>query len=299
MRLAPDNCSTVSRTAFVLGGTGMLGHRVVSALSKTHEVHASVRDLAVARRANIPATLHQLDVLGQDELTEALRRVRPHVVVNCVGIVKQLDAAKKAIPSIRLNALFPHELAEACIRYDAWLIHVSTDCVFSGHLPFPQAYTEDDIPDARDLYGRTKLLGELDAPSLTLRTSIIGPELQDGSGLLSWFSRQAGVDVPGFRNAWFSGLTTDAFAAIIRTLADEHVGLSGLFHVSAEPISKYDLLVALRDVLSVPCSIYAVDEPRINRVLDCSRFRERTQIPIPTWSEMLNHYGKESNVQTA
>ena len=283
----------------MLGGTGMLGHRVVCALSKTHAVHASVRDVAVAARAELPAILHVLDVLEHDKLIETIRRVRPHVVVNCVGIVKQLDAAKQAIPSIRLNALFPHELAEACIRYDAWLIHVSTDCVFSGNLPFPQAYREEDVPDARDLYGMTKLLGEVDAPSLTLRTSIIGPELRDGSGLLSWFRRQAGADVPGFRNAWFSGFTTDALAAIIRTLADEHAGLSGLFHVSAEPISKHDLLVDLREVFSVPCTIHAVDEPRINRVLDSSRFRQKTQIPIPTWSEMLSHYGKESHVHTA
>lgn len=285
--------------ALVLGATGMLGHRVVFALAQSHEVHGTARDVNLAARADLPATLHQLDVLAPSALTAALRSVQPHVVVNCVGLVKQLDAAKQAIPSIKLNALFPHELAEACTRCDAWLIHVSTDCVFSGDLPFPQAYNEEDVPDARDLYGRTKLLGEVDAPSLTLRTSIIGPELRHGSGLFDWFSRQRGSDVPGFRNAWFSGLTTDAFATVIRTLAERHVGLAGLFHVSADPISKYDLLVALRDVLSLPCSIRRVDEPRVNRVLDSSRFRERTQIAIPSWAEMLNLYGKESHVQIA
>ena len=289
----------MTRRALVLGSTGMLGHRVVLALAQSHEVHATARDLDLAARAHLPASLHRLDVLAPSTLTAALESVQPHVVVNCVGLVKQRAAASQAIPSIKLNALFPHELAEACTRYGAWLIHVSTDCVFSGDRPFPKAYSEQDIPDARDLYGRTKLLGEVDAPSLTLRTSIIGPELRHGSGLLAWFSRQGNSEVPGFRNAWFSGLTTDAFADIIRTVADQHVGLAGIFHVSADAISKHDLLVALSDVLSIPCSIHAVDEPRINRVLDSSRFRERTRITVPSWGEMLNRYRKEPHVQTA
>lgn len=175
MPLAPDNCSTLSRTAFVFGGTGMLGHRVVSALSETHEAHASVRDLAFAARADIPATLHQLDVLWQDELTEALKRVRPHVVVNCVGVVKQLDAGKKAIPSIRLNALFRHELAEACIRYDAWLIHVSTDCVSPAIFPSRGRTAKTTFPiqrglrrDRSDAHARLRACDDLGLDRLAL-----------------------------------------------------------------------------------------------------------------------------------
>ena len=296
-RLAGTVC-TMTRKALVLGGTGMLGHRVVPALSGSHEVHATVRDLDFAA-PRVPATLHQLDVLDGHALDDVVRRVAPEVVVNCVGIVKQLDAAKQAIPSIRVNALFPHELAGVCARHDARLIHVSTDCVFSGSLPYPRAYREDDVPDAHDLYGRTKLLGEVDAPALTLRTSIIGPELHAGNGLLDWYKRQAHADVPGFRNAWFSGLTTDALADVIRRLVHDHAGMSGIFHVSADPISKYDLLVRLRDVLSLPCTIHAVDEPSINRVLDCTRFQDSTGIRMPAWDEMLNHYAKESDDETA
>lgn len=195
----------MNRRALVLGATGMLGHRVVFALAQSHDVHVTVRDVDLATQAGLPATVHHLDVLAPGALSERLGRVQPHVVVNCVGLVKQRDAARgHSIPSIKLNALLPHELAAACTRSDAWLIHVSTDCVFSGDLPFPQAYSEEDVPDARDLYGRTKLLGEVDAPSLTLQTSIIGPELHHGSGLFDWFSRQGSSDVPGFRNAWFS-----------------------------------------------------------------------------------------------
>jgi dTDP-4-dehydrorhamnose reductase len=283
----------------VLGGTGMLGHSVVHAFAGAHEVHASVRDLDVATRAQLPATLHELDVLDSDALHGVLERSTPDVVVNCVGIVKQLDAAKQAIPSIRINALFPHELAQACLRHDARLVHVSTDCVFSGDLPFPRAYREDDVADGRDLYGRTKLLGEVDAPAITLRTSIIGPELQHGNGLFEWFRRQGDSEVPGFRNAWFSGLTTHALAGIIRDLVESHRGLGGVFHVSSDPINKHDLLLALRDVLALPTTIRGVDTPRINRVLDSSRFRDATAIQIPGWGDMLTHYERQSHVQTA
>lgn len=283
----------------VLGGTGMLGHRVVHGLAEAHEVHATVRDAEVATRAQLPAALHQLDVLDSDALRGVLERVTPAVVINCAGIVKQLDAAKQAIPSIRINALFPHELAQACLRHDARLVHVSTDCVFSGDLPFPRAYREDDVADGRDLYGRTKFLGEVGAPAITLRTSIIGPELHHGNGLFEWFRRQGDTEVPGFRNAWFSGLTTHALADVIRKLVESHSGLEGVFHVSTDPINKHDLLLALRDVLALPTTIRGVDTPLINRVLDSSRFRNATAIQIPGWGDMLSYYEKEPHVQTA
>jgi dTDP-4-dehydrorhamnose reductase len=280
----------------------MLGHRVAAAFADSHDVHATVRDVDAARRLGVRADLHPLDihaVESGDALGALLGQVGPDVVVNCIGIVKQVEDAKRPIPSIRINALFPHELAEACAPDGTRMIHVSTDCVFSGARAYPAAYDEADRPDAEDLYGRTKALGEVGAPALTLRTSIIGPELHGSSGLLEWFRTQEGLEVPGFRNAWFSGLTTDAFADVIVELVHAHPGLAGIHHVSSEPISKYDLLVRLREALDVDCSIVAVDEPRINRVLDSSRFRRRTGISIPSWDDMLSRYRRESHVQTA
>jgi dTDP-4-dehydrorhamnose reductase len=152
------------------------------------------------------------------------------------------------------------------------------------------------VPDARDLYGRTKLLGEvLEPPGLTLRTSIIGRELDRASGLMEWFAAQDGKPVNGFTNAIFSGLTTEALAGVIETLLLERPDLTGLYHVAAEPISKYDLLLRLRDVLGLECEIRAVGEPRINRALDGSRFRRKTGIDVPSWDEMLAQYEKESD----
>jgi len=155
------------------------------------------------------------------------------------------------------------------------------------------------VPDARDLYGRTKLLGELAAPALTLRTSIIGWELERSIGLLGWFASQSGERLSGFTNAVFSGLTTTALARVIAVVIGKHRDLSGLYHVSAQPISKFDLLLALRDVLNLECDIQPVQEPQINRALDSARFRATTAIAIPSWGEMLEEYGRsQANVES-
>src|SRR4051812_28415911 len=288
------------RTALVFGATGMLGHRVVPALAADHTVHATARDVDAAAEIGLPATLHRFDAGdGPAAIDALLADVRPGVVVNCIGIVKQLDEGKQPIPSITVNSLLPHLIAAASERHGARFIHVSTDCVFAGDRPYPGAYTEDDPEDARDLYGRSKLLGEVPAPALTLRTSIIGPELGRATGLLEWFRTQEGAEVTGFRNAWFSGLTTGAFADVIVAVARDPPALAGLYQGSSEPISKHELLVALRDALGVDCSIAGVAEPHINRVLDSARFRRETGIAIPSWDAMLGAYRKESNAQAA
>jgi dTDP-4-dehydrorhamnose reductase len=195
------------------------------------------------------------------------------------------------IPSIEVNSLLPHRLAEACGRRDIRLIHVSTDCVFSGRLPWPGRYTELDIPDPVDLYGRSKLLGEVTGgDTLTLRTSIIGWELQRASGLLEWLVSRKGQPVRGFANAWFSGFTTRALSEILVEIVGERSDLAGLYHVSAEPISKLQLVTLLNDALELDCRIEPVEEPRINRVLDSSLFRRQTELAIPSWESMLAAY---------
>jgi dTDP-4-dehydrorhamnose reductase len=276
----------------VLGGTGMLGHQIVRTLAERFEVHASVRELQRAEPFGLPATLHRLNAESPD-LGELLSEVAPSVVVNCIGLIKQREEGKNPTQAIAINSLFPQLAAEACARVEARLIHVSTDCVFSGRLPAPTTYTEADVPDPIDLYGRSKLLGEVVDGGLTLRTSIIGWELERRLGLLEWFATQENGAVDGYANAWFSGLTTRALAEVISELIVEHPGLNGLFHVSTAPISKLELLQALRDALRMSCEIAPVDEPRINRALDSSRFREATGIAIPSWPTMLDQYLRE------
>jgi dTDP-4-dehydrorhamnose reductase len=274
----------------VMGGTGMLGHAAVQVLAESFEVVASVRDPDSASQHGLPARLVAFNA-GDDDLAELLERTKPGAVLNAIGLVKQLPAGQSPVSAIRLNSLFPHELAEACAAIGARLVHVSTDCVFSGALAAPARYVEEDLPDARDVYGRSKLLGEvLEPPGLTLRTSIIGRELSRASGLLEWFASQDGERVFGFTNAHFSGFTTRELSRLIGRILRQHPDLSGLWHVAADPIDKYDLLLRLRDVLGLRCEVVPRNEPVINRALDASRFEQITGYCAPPWDEMLEEY---------
>lgn len=267
----------------------MLGHVCVASCRTRFEVEATVRDLQSAAAAELGVELHRFDAYDAAP-RELLERLRPEVVVNCIAMVKQLSETEDARAAIRVNSLFPRELADACTAVGARLIQVSTDAVFSGRLPIGERYREDDFPDPQDLYGRTKLLGEVGPPHLTLRTSIIGRELRSGSGLLEWLRRQEGSVISGFRRAIFSGLTTHALAELIAEVAGRHPDLAGLYHVAGEPISKYELLLLLRDVLSIECEIEPVDEPLMNRALDGSRFTAATGLRVPSWNTMLESY---------
>ena len=280
----------MSDRVLILGGTGMLGHEAILRFAPHFEVHASVRDPELAAQYELPATLHAFDAYEPQALTELLDVVDPAVVLNCIGIVKQLEDASRPLPAITLNSLFPHQLAAMCEHKGCRLIHVSTDCVFSGRLPLGQRYREEDEADARDLYGLTKLLGEVEEPFLTVRTSIIGWELERASGLLAWFAGQEGKEVSGYRKAIFSGLTTRALSDVLVEVALSYPALAGVYHVAAEPIDKFELLTMIRERLDLDCTIRPVDEPVVNRALDPSRFRAAARIESPSWEEMLDGY---------
>ena len=275
----------------VLGATGMLGHKIVQRWAERSETFATVRDPA-SHWCSHPLFADADRLIGSVDATDgaavhgAIGRLRPDVVVNCIGIVKQRAAASDAIPSIRVNALFPHLLARQCAELGCRLIHISTDCVFSGRRG---RYSENDEPDPVDLYGRTKLLGEVVGPGcLTLRTSMIGRELAGEAGLLEWLLSQRGGRVNGYRNAVFSGLTTAALAEVIAALVSDHGPLEGLFHVASEPISKLDLLARLNRALDLGIEIDPADEPRCDRSLDGSRFAAATGIVVPSWDSMID-----------
>jgi dTDP-4-dehydrorhamnose reductase len=280
----------------VLGGSGMLGHQLCRALSAHMETWATFREN--------PAQFAQYNAISQEwalggvhaedlaSLQSALEKAQPDVVVNCIGIVKQRDEAKQAIPSIQVNALFPHQLADLCQKQGIRLVQISTDCVFSG---LRGKYTEADIPDPVDLYGRTKLLGELNRPNcLTLRTSIIGWQLNTYSSLLSWFALQRGQRIKGYQQAIYSGFSTRVLASLISDLIETRPDLSGLYQVASEPISKYDLLVALREKLGWnDIQIEPDDNFYCNRSLVGTRFSIATGWKAPAWGEMLEGLAEE------
>jgi len=272
----------------VLGASGMLGHRAIRVLAPDFEVWGACRRPDMLPDLGVPSgrLLGGLDAIDRDCASRLVNEVRPTLVINAVGIVKQQAIAKAAVPSISVNSLWPHLVADACERVGARLVHVSTDCVFSGERG---CYAEEDAPDAFDLYGRSKLLGEVTDRhnAVTLRTSIIGWQIGEPTGLVGWFAKHRAEPLNGFARAVFSGLTTRALVETIRDVVMKDDDLSGLWHVSAEAIDKHSLLSMLASELRWDVSLVPVEEPVIDRSLDSTRFRERTGWNPPKWDDML------------
>jgi dTDP-4-dehydrorhamnose reductase len=273
------------RRVLVLGGAGMLGHKLCQVLRARFETFATFRDLGVGRVFENVHRLDHIDVLDQGSLEHAFATADPAIVLNAIGLVKQHENATDPIASIQLNSLLPHRVANLAANAGSVLIQFSTDCVFSGR---KGDYTENDLPDPVDLYGRSKLLGEVEAPhALTIRTSIIGRELGRRQGLVEWFLGKTGSQVSGYRNAIFSGLTTLALADVVAELLDRQVPIRGVWHVSSTPISKYSLLVKLNEVFDAGITIHPDDETICDRSLRSDRFWSSTGLVRPDWDSMI------------
>ncbi len=280
----------------ILGGDGMLGHQLLRTLTGRHDVCVTLRRPLPEYRAHAlfasTNAIAGVDASDWPGLAGVIREHAPETVVNCIGIVKQRHEAKAAIPSLEINSLLPHRLAELCADLGAQLIHMSTDCVFSGR---QGGYRETDEPDPLDLYGRTKLLGEVTyGPGLTLRTSIIGLELSRKTGLIEWFLAQRGT-TRGFRRAIYTGLTTIEMSRLIERLATGHRTLHGVWHVASQPITKYDLLVAFsRKLGRTDVEIVPDDEFVCDRSLRADRFDTATGYRPPLWDTMLTELAAEA-----
>ena len=283
----------------ILGGEGMLGHKVFQVLSERFETFATFRSFngswthyPMYTNMDRSRTLGGVDAMDFDTVIRAFAQVQPDVAINCIGIIKQLKEAKDPLISINLNSLFPHRLAELCTATGTRMLHISTDCVFSGR---KGNYTEEDIPDAEDLYGRTKLLGEVNREGcLTIRTSILGRDFVKQSALLEWFLSNRGERVRGYVNAIYTGFPTQVLARIMGDLIADYPQLSGLYQVSSEPISKYDLLVKIRDALELDIEIEPYAGVACDRSLDSTRFQTETRYPIPEWDEMIAELARDS-----
>jgi dTDP-4-dehydrorhamnose reductase len=274
----------------VFGISGMLGSIVFDVLGREpgYEVTGTVRSDSI--RDFFPADLQQhivsnIDVLEIDALTGVVELVKPDMVINCVGLIKQLETAEDPLVVLPINSMYPHRLAAICAQFQSRLIHISTDCVFSGRKGH---YLESDVSDAIDLYGKSKFIGELNdmRHAITLRTSIIGHELDTNNGLIEWFLSQSG-SIKGFKRAIFSGLPTVELTRVIRDYVIPRPELSGLYHVSAEPISKYDLLTLVAKIYGKKIEIIPDNEIIIDRSLNSELFQEETGYKSPDWPELV------------
>jgi dTDP-4-dehydrorhamnose reductase len=273
----------------IIGVSGMIGSAMFRVLDEKNDwkVFGSIRNEQFKRffpPSSRDRLISGIDVESDELVVKLLDQVRPGVVINCAGLTKHKPEAEDPLVSIPINTLMPHRLAGLCKLIGARLIHVSTDCVFSGE---KGGYLETDYPDARDVYGKSKALGEVSYPhTVTLRTSTIGRELQSKYGLLDWFLAQEG-QCKGYRRAIFSGLPTVVFAQVIRDVVIPRPNLAGLFHVAAEPIAKFELLQLIARAYGKTINIIPDDNFTINRSLDSTCFRLATGYVAPPWQDLI------------
>lgn len=280
----------------IFGGSGMLGHKLSQILSGRFDTWATFRGPLAAYDGSMLFDPQRVvcGVLVENfgTVINALTTAEPDVVVNCIGIVKQDKAAIDRYRTIAVNALFPHQLAQACSSRSIRLIHLSTDCVFNGRRG---NYKEEDASDAEDIYGRTKWLGELDYDHcLTLRTSMIGRELGGCHGLIEWFFSQRGKRVRGFKRAIFSGFTTIALSALIGDIIASPDRLHGVWHVAGDSINKFDLLTMVKQDFQLDIEIEPDETFVCDRSLDDSRFRNRTGFKPPPWEQMIDQMARDT-----
>ena len=267
----------------------MLGHELHRTLGKEFDVYATLRQPVEAYipyyRYDSSKVCRVANICDPIEISKVLRETSPDVVVNCVGVIKQDKLASNPIETIRINSLLPHIIKRECDSVGARFIQISTDCVFKGSTG---GYVETDECDAVDLYGRSKALGEITEPSsLTIRTSIIGNEMLTRRGLIDWFLGESGKTVFGYKNAIFSGLTTIELSRVLGAIIKNHQNIGGVWHVSGDPISKYNLLVIAKKYFKWVGEIFPCDKIVCNRSLNSDRFRLETKYSPPNWDSMI------------
>lgn len=273
----------------ILGGSGMLGHQLWRHLSVEYDqVYTTIRkskgDYHAGRLFDSPRVIEHVDATEFQQIKTTLTKIRPDFVINCIGVTKRIENSGRTVPSLYLNALLPHLLIEWASKRSTKIITFSTDCVFDGKTG---NYNEKSTFTADDLYGLTKKLGEIHGPfGLTLRSSFIGPELIHKTELLEWFLGQTDT-VHGFTQAIYSGLTTFELSRVVKMILDRRPDAVGLYHISSEPISKFELLKMIRDQMALNIRIIPDDHFRCDRSLNSDKFRREFGYSPPTWRKMI------------
>ncbi|CAN5419286.1 NAD(P)-dependent oxidoreductase [soil metagenome] len=283
------NFNKIMIKVLIIGAGGMLGHKLVQVFTEKCDVYTTIRnDFQLYEKINIfkkNTTFDNVNVENIERLKEIIKNIEPEVIVNAVGIIKQIPNGQNVIETLTVNSIFPHKLAEIAKETGSRLICISTDCVFSGK---KGNYSEDDISDAYDLYGKSKNLGEIESENcLTIRTSIIGREIGTKHSLLEWFLSNRGKTVKGFKKAVFSGFPTIILAQILADIIVNHKNLMGFYHVASNPINKYDLLNLINDQYQADIKIEPDLEFEIDRSLNSTKFKSVTGFEPQSWQEMI------------
>ena len=266
----------------VLGNQGMLGHVLYKTLQSKENLKKYFSIGINRSNNNIDEKSYKLDALNFEKLEGFINNQKPKYIVNCIGCLVEASLKKPSL-AIQTNSLLPHFLNEISEKYNFKLIHISTDCVFDGAKGM---YVESDIKTETNYYGLTKNLGEINNNrNLTIRTSIIGPEIKlKHTGLFNWVISQKGKTINGYTNAIWSGLTTIELAKFIIWSLNENI--SGIVHATnGIGISKYDLLKITNDVFDLDINLIEENEYKINKSLLNTKL---SNYEFPTYQKMIN-----------
>jgi dTDP-4-dehydrorhamnose reductase len=281
----------------IFGGNGMLGHKLVQSWQNVFDVYTTIRKsfdevehLHIFERDK---TFDNVEVTNFDLVAKIIDEVKPDAIVNAIGIIKQLPTSKNIVKTLEINSIFPHKLAEISQARNIRFITISTDCVFNGK---KGNYTEDDISDAEDVYGKSKYLGEVTGENcLTIRTSIIGREIGTSHSLVDWFLSNEGKQVKGFTKAIYTGFPTVVLAEIIADILKNQPNLSGLYQISSNLIDKFSLLKIVREAYNANIEIESDANFQIDRSLNCDKFKNVTGFEPKSWEEMIRLMADDSN----
>lgn len=275
----------------VLGMSGMIGCEIFKFFNNSGEyiVYGSSRKNKSFSKSFNKNILYDFNVFNKKKWKVKINSIKPDVIINCIGITKHIKADDKEFETV--NSTFPKELSILCNKISAKLIQISTDCVFSGTKGF---YSEKDVPDSKDIYGLSKIQGEIiQSPHLTLRTSTIGHEILTKNGLLEWFLSQS-ESCKGYPNAIFSGITTYELSKALEKIIKKNFNLSGLYHLSSSPISKYNLLKLIKKTYSKKIKIEKDCSFIINRTLNGEKLKKAINYRTNSWEYMIEEMFNEN-----
>ena len=289
----------MSKKILIFGCNGLLGSSVFYSLSDSKALNVvgtvrtedSIKYFPFRYQSNI---ISSVDIANQESLEKIFVQTEPDIVINCVSLPSSLLRLQNPLEMIPIYSLLPHRLAEIANRKHTRLINISTDGVFSGNRGF---YSELDFPDASDLYGRAKILGEISQSKhvITLRTSMFGHSIRGNNGLIDWFLSQQEL-CKGYTRVLFSGLPTVVIAEIIRDYIIPRPDIWGIYNLAAAPISKFNLLNLVKEIYNKKITITPDDEPYCDRSLNAARFCDAVGYEPPVWGELIkimyHHRGK-------
>lgn len=280
----------------ILGVSGLIGHKLFQELTSSFEVFGTLHkikqqygDIQLFSGDNV---IGGVDVKKFEILTGVFAAINPDVILNCVGITKRKININYPLEVLMVNSVFPHQLANWAKENQKRVIHFSTDCVFDGKIG---NYTESSLTTAEDIYGRTKALGEITYNhTLTIRSSFIGQELFDRTELLDWFLSQDGKVIKGFKNTFYSGVSTIFMAKVIKEIILNFPDLFGLYQLApGNPISKFELLSIAKESFNINVDIIA-DELHVHHpTLDSSKLKTEIDLTVPSWKEMMDELASE------